>query len=336
MKKAIPPSFWYVLICILLLGSIAVGVATLISVGNMKCNCECGKISDGTDVPAVTDAPTVTDIPVTDAPVTDAPETEAPVTDAPETEAPAEEVVGYPYYLWDDRMMISHRGLSEKYPENTQIAIDAAIEAGLKIIEIDIRMTADNIPVLLHDGTIDRTSNGSGDISKMSFASASRYDYGAWKGYEGQKLLKLKDVLLYFKEKGVACELDLKEAFSEKQRRIIYDTVAECGMLDSTVFTATHTELDEYLKFDRNIIISVSGMTSPTLCKGILPKYKDCRLVLASMKHTYCSPDITEYIHSLGDNMKVKVWTMNNIDGVADLFEDGADYVLSDSVIAVP
>ena len=230
MKKVIPPLFWYVLICFLLLVSIALGVATLISVGNMKCNCKCGEVAYDTDAPVVTDAPVtdapttdapVTDAPVTDAPVTDALVTDAPVTDAPVTDAPTEEVGGYPYYLWDDKMMISHRGLSEKYPENTQIAIDAAIDAGLKIIEIDIRMTADNIPVLLHDGTIDRTSNGSGDISRMSFASASRYDYGVWKGYEGQKLLKLKDVLLYFKEKGVACELDLKESFTQNQRRII-------------------------------------------------------------------------------------------------------------------
>ena len=325
MKKVIPPLFWYVLICFLLLVSIALGVATLISLGNMKSNCKCGEVAYDTDAPVVTDAP-----------VTDAPTTDAPVTDAPVTEAPTEEVAGYPYYLWDDKMMISHRGLSEKYPENTQVAIDAAIEAGLKIIEIDIHFTADNIPVLLHDATINRTSNGSGEIAKMSFASASRYDYGAWKGYEGQKLLKLEDMLYYFKEKGVACELDLKESFSDKQRRIIYDLVVESGMLDSTVFTATHTELDKYLKFDRSIIISVSSMTSVDICKNTLPKYADCRLVLASMKYTYFTPEIAEYVHSLGDNMKVKLWTVNNTQTAADLFSKGADIVLSDNIISVP
>lgn len=336
MKKALPPSFWYILICILLLVSIAIGVATLISVRNMKCDCECGNVTDDTDAPVVTDAP-MTDLPLTDLPATDAPVTDAPETDAPETDAPAEEVVGgYPYYLWDDKMMISHRGLSEKYPENTQVAIDAAIEAGLKIIEIDIHFTADNIPVLLHDATINRTSNGSGEIAKMSFASASRYDYGAWKGYEGQKLLKLEDMLYYFKEKGVACELDLKESFSDKQRRIIYDLVVESGMLDSTVFTATHTELDKYLKFDRSIIISISSMTSVDICKNTLPKYTDCRLVLASMKYTYFTPEIAEYVHSLGDNMKIKLWTVNNTQTAANLFSNGADIVLSDNIISVP
>jgi hypothetical protein len=77
-------------------------------------------------------------------------------------------------------------------------------------------------------------------------------------------------------------------------------------------------------------------MTSVDICKSTLPKYSDCRLVLASMKYTYFTPEIAEYVHSLGDNMKIKLWTVNNTQTAANLFSNGADIVLSDNIISVP
>ncbi|MBN2643326.1 MAG: hypothetical protein JXR78_16870 [Victivallales bacterium] len=66
--------------------------------------------------------------------------------------------------LYNDRrfLLTAHRGASFEYPENTGIAMQKAIEAGADFIEFDLRSTADHVPVLLHDTTIDRTSDGKG------------------------------------------------------------------------------------------------------------------------------------------------------------------------------
>ena len=64
---------------------------------------------------------------------------------------------------------VNHRGYSTVAPENTLPAYKLSKKMGFDYVETDVCFTSDNIPVLLHDGTIDRTSNGSGDIDNMTF-----------------------------------------------------------------------------------------------------------------------------------------------------------------------
>ena len=59
-------------------------------------------------------------------------------------------------------MITAHRGASFEFPENTLLSMEKAVEAGADMIEFDLRGTSDDIPVLLHDETINRTSNGKG------------------------------------------------------------------------------------------------------------------------------------------------------------------------------
>jgi glycerophosphoryl diester phosphodiesterase len=61
-------------------------------------------------------------------------------------------------------VITAHRGFSGKYPENTILSLEKAVEIGADVIEFDLRSTSDSVPVVLHDETIDRTSNGSGEV----------------------------------------------------------------------------------------------------------------------------------------------------------------------------
>lgn len=70
---------------------------------------------------------------------------------------------------------ISHRG---GYPENTFSAIRLSKKRGFKIVEVDVEYTKDGYPVLLHDVTVDRTSNGTGHIRDMTFAQVRELDFG--------------------------------------------------------------------------------------------------------------------------------------------------------------
>lgn len=65
--------------------------------------------------------------------------------------------------------IIAHRGYSERYPENTLPALQAALTAGADAIELDVQITSDGVPVLFHDATLDRTTGHSGSIAELSF-----------------------------------------------------------------------------------------------------------------------------------------------------------------------
>ena len=73
-----------------------------------------------------------------------------------------------------------HRGLKCAAPENTIPAFQAAVEAGFEWIEVDIRLTRDGYYVLMHDSSVDRTTDGSGAVAEMDLAAIQKLDAGSW------------------------------------------------------------------------------------------------------------------------------------------------------------
>jgi glycerophosphoryl diester phosphodiesterase len=77
------------------------------------------------------------------------------------------------------RPIIAHRGASGWAPENTMAAFDLAVRQGADAFELDVRLTGDGVPVVLHDPTLDRTTDGSGPLSRLSLDDLRRVDAGA-------------------------------------------------------------------------------------------------------------------------------------------------------------
>jgi glycerophosphoryl diester phosphodiesterase len=75
----------------------------------------------------------------------------------------------------------AHRGASAHNPENTLAAFRAAIEAGTDSVEFDVRLSSDGHPVVIHDPTVDRTTDGSGEVAAMPLAALRELDAGSWK-----------------------------------------------------------------------------------------------------------------------------------------------------------
>lgn len=70
----------------------------------------------------------------------------------------------------------AHRGFSGKYPENTMLAFKKAIESGVDGIELDVQLTKDGEVVIIHDETIDRTTDGKGLVSSYTYEELSKFD----------------------------------------------------------------------------------------------------------------------------------------------------------------
>lgn len=108
--------------------------------------------------------------------------------------------------------LIAHRGFSSDCPENTLVAIQRAIDFGVDFIEIDVHLTYDEVPVLIHDASTHRTTNDaiSRKISSLSYEEIRNLDAGSWfsEEYAGIRIPSLQELLhLDRKETGLMIEL---------------------------------------------------------------------------------------------------------------------------------
>ena len=93
--------------------------------------------------------------------------------------------------------IIGHRGYRAKYPENTLAAFQAAIAAGARMIELDVALSRDRHLVVIHDATLERTTNGHGFVADFSLAELKQLDAGSWfhADFADQHLPELSEVL---------------------------------------------------------------------------------------------------------------------------------------------
>jgi glycerophosphoryl diester phosphodiesterase len=76
---------------------------------------------------------------------------------------------------------IAHRGASDKIPENTLRAFERALEQGADAVELDVHLSLDGRVVVIHDRTVDRTTNGGGEVSALTLEELQQLDAGSWK-----------------------------------------------------------------------------------------------------------------------------------------------------------
>lgn len=90
-----------------------------------------------------------------------------------------------------------HRGYRSQYPENTLLAFHEAIKLGVDMLEFDLALSRDNILMILHDDTVDRTTNGHGRISELTYVELKRLDAGVKFGkyFEGLKIPTFEELL---------------------------------------------------------------------------------------------------------------------------------------------
>jgi len=99
--------------------------------------------------------------------------------------------------------VIAHRGFSSKYPENTIIAFKKATEIGVDEIEFDVKLTKDGYCVIIHDETLERTTNGKGKINEVTLREIRKLDAGDWfsPDYKGIKIPTLEEAIENIPEK---------------------------------------------------------------------------------------------------------------------------------------
>jgi len=112
----------------------------------------------------------------------------------------------------DAHPIVAHRGASGTHPENTLLAFRAGLRHGAQALELDIRLTADGVPVVIHDPSLDRTTNGTGLVADVTLAALRELDAG-----RGEGVPTLAEVLEQLPE--VPCVVEIKEVRAAEPAR---------------------------------------------------------------------------------------------------------------------
>jgi glycerophosphoryl diester phosphodiesterase len=130
-------------------------------------------------------------------------------------------------------LICAHRGDWRNAPENSIQAIKLASQMGVDMVEIDVRTTKDDVLVLMHDETIDRTTSGKGRVSELDYSALQdlqlKNAIGTW---TKNKIPKLEEALRFSKDK-IDLNIDLKD---QSQLQRVLKLVEELGMLDQVLF----------------------------------------------------------------------------------------------------
>lgn len=116
----------------------------------------------------------------------------------------------------------AHRGYSASYPENTILSFLKAVEVGAESIELDVHHTLDEEIIVMHDTTVDRTTNGNGKISDLTLAQIRELDAGAWKNadFAGEKVPTLEETLALTDKTGVRFNVEVKDFAGDGAARL--------------------------------------------------------------------------------------------------------------------
>lgn len=138
--------------------------------------------------------------------------------------------------------IFAHRGASGSYPENTIVAFQAAAQLPITGVELDVHLTKDQQLVVIHDETIDRTSNGTGFVKDLTLKQLKEYDFGGWfgAGFIGEKIPTLSEVLTLFATTNHQINIELKsDVFAyEGMEKLVWEEVEAHDLTARTLISS--------------------------------------------------------------------------------------------------
>ena len=184
----------------------------------------------------------------------------------------------------------AHRGFRRAAPENTLTAWSVAISMGYGNLETDIQMTADGVPILMHDSTVDRTTDGTGSVGDLTLAQIKTLDAGIKFGaaWAGTQVPTLEEALLFAKGRAKSVNAEIKTGATDAEVETIVNMVISTGMASKTILSSFQpTILQKVRQLHPTIPIGMldgAGWTKMATAIAIAPGYMilDKSVILAA------------------------------------------------------
>ncbi|GAA4591615.1 glycerophosphoryl diester phosphodiesterase [Actinoplanes octamycinicus] len=227
---------------------------------------------------------------------------------------------------------VAHRGYSAVAPENTLPALAAAARAGATFVEFDVRCTADGVPVVIHDRTVDRTTSGSGRVWDLRADEIATLDAGSWfgPGHAGLRVPTLAEALAVLQPTAAEILLEIKPPATLDEVKTVIATLAEFDLLDRTVVQSFEAD-----------VVRKARQLAPEVRRGLLLFRFDAETVelCRELGVTYCNPSVADVLTGpetmaalteLG--VGVMPWTANDLTQWRPLVDAGVAGLITDYV----
>lgn len=149
-------------------------------------------------------------------------------------------------------LIFAHRGAAGTYPENTMLAFEKALEVGADGIELDVQLSADGEVVVIHDETIDRTTNGSGEVRSFTLQELKSYQasYTFNVGNLFTPIPTLREVFQFLSNNNLICNIELKNSVFEYVglEKKVYDLIQEFHLSERVIISSFHHRSLMYMK----------------------------------------------------------------------------------------
>lgn len=234
-------------------------------------------------------------------------------------------------------LSVNHRGYSTEAPENTLPAYILSKQKGFNYVETDVSFTSDGVAMLLHDATIDRTSNGSGTLSNMTYAQVRQYDFGSWKNakYAGTKIPTLDEFLYLCKAIMLHPYIELKSngGYTQAQIEGVVDAVRAHGLRGKVTYISF---ADSYLAYVKNydtearlgFLASSANTSHIATCKSLMTSNNK---VFYDVNYGGINQEISTAFAA--ENIPVEAWTVNSASAMLGL-NKYVSGITSDNLIA--
>ena len=222
-------------------------------------------------------------------------------------------------------MITAHRGASHNAPENTQASVLLAIVEGADYAEIDVRLTKDGVPVLMHDKALFRTTGVVADINQVTYAELSSYDAGGRyaKKFVGETVPCLQEIFEKYGEK-IRFNIELKEENTGTLAEAVVALIEVYGLEESCIVTSAFYEQLEWVK-QANEKIKTGYILA--LVYGEVFGYEAADFF--SIKSESITEQTVRRAHDKGK--EIHAWTVNKAYEIKRMQELGVDNIITDN-----
>lgn len=223
----------------------------------------------------------------------------------------------------------AHRGASSAAPENTLVSDEVARRAGAEWIEDDVQPSRDGVPYVLHDDTVDRTTDGTGRIRDLTAAQLDALDAGSWfaPSYAGTRLPTLAAQLEDLRTRGGRLLLEIKGPHTREEVARIVREVRDHGMTDRVLVQSFEVDA---LRLTRELAPELPlALLRSTLDADPVATARDLRLAAYNPSDDALSarPGVVRELHAAG--VAVNVWTVDRPDRWKALTAAGVDGIIT-------
>ncbi len=225
-------------------------------------------------------------------------------------------------------LVVGHAGAAGEAPANTLAGVRACLDAGCEAMEVDVRLSADGVPVLMHDETLDRTTNLTGPVRAVTFAELQRADAGG-----GEPVPSLEQVLRLVDGRLVVwCELKATEGDPAEDERLVDAVLDVLSRLRAESWAVIHSFADGIVARARRSAPHIpAALISPPVTLEAAPELlrrAACAGAQAvSLHHSSLAPDLVAWFRAR--QFAVFAWTLDHEDEWQRALRSGADGIIT-------